>query len=250
MKHAIRGVGFGVVAALTCATAGAYQIEAGGAYIDYDGDDSELGVFGQYHFAPVDTSGVPLGEAGFLRRSSNVFASYSTTDKSDIDTIGLGFEGYFDSFYVGLEVADTDSAAGGTTPWMIKGGYLLQDGVLLGVSYTDADDDVTTAIGLHAKVVQPLAGESAYGLEIDLANIDYDIPGFDDVLAYSLSGDYFVNAALSVGLRYADSDANGSEATIGLGAEMFFVPTLAGFVEYADNDATGSELIVGVRARF
>lgn len=250
MKQVFRGVGFGVVAALTCASAGAYQIEAGGMYVDYDGDDSELGVYGAYHLAPVDTSGVPLGEAGFLRRSSNVFAGYSTTDESEVDTIGLGFEGYFDNFYASFEIADVDAGGDGINPYTVMGGYMPQDGVLFALSYSDADDDLTTAIGVHGKFVQALAGDTAYNLEVDIAQVDFDFAGADDVIAYSVLGDYFLNSALSIGLRYADSDADGSEATIGLGAEMFFIPTLAGFVEYADNDAAGSMMTLGVRARF
>lgn len=246
MKHVIRGVGFGMVAALSCASAGAYQVEATGAYFDFDdANDSALGVMAEYHFAPVDDNGVPRAEAGFLRRSSNIGAFYSTFDEADVDIIGFGGEFYIQDFYASAGLTRTDFAGAESDDLLVEVGLLPMDGVLLSVSYVDEDLANLSTISLNGKMVRPLSGESAVNVEASVGQTD-DV---DDTISYMLRGDFYVNNDLSLGLSYADTDADASEEDIGLHARMFVIPTLSLQIDYQMQEFN-DRFVLGVTGRF
>ena len=71
----------------------------------------------------------------------------------------------------------------------------------------------------------------------------------DDTISYLLRGDFFVNNDLSLGLSYADTDADASEEDIGLHARMFVIPTLSVQIDYQMQEFNDS-FVLGVTGRF
>ncbi len=247
MKHVIRGVGFGVVAALTCASASAYQVEATGSYTDLDDqDDSVLGVQAEYHFQSVDDEGVPRAEAGFLRRSSNIGIGYATADEADVDALSVGGEFFVEDFYAAASFTNIDAGGADGDDIHLELGFLPMDGVLLSASYDDQESlgDIST-ISLNAKMVRPLSGESAFNGEASIGQAD-DV---NDTVLYMVRGDFYLNNDLSLGVSYADTDQSNSNEDIGLHARMFVIPTLSVQIDYQMQDFN-DRIVLGLTGRF
>ncbi len=234
--------------AVVATSASAYQFEGIGSYTDFDAlNDSQLGLLGVYHLAPVDTNDVPLAEAGFLGRSSNVALGYTTFDKADADGLGTLGELYLQNLYFAAQLARESIGGQDATLFGIGAGYLPMPGLRLAVRYFDAGKLLdTTTLSLEAKYVAKLPMGLDFNSEIQLSQVD---TGRDTVIAYDLSGDVFLNHALSAGLSYTDSDQANSDATIGLRGQMFFIPNLAGGLEYlmADN---ADRIVLTLTGRF
>lgn len=256
MKRALLSSAFGMVAGMAMtANVSAYQIEAGGVYIDYDDlDDSALGLSGTYYFAPVDDSGIPRAEADFLRRASSVTAAYLTLDDADADVLAAGVEAYMESFYFSANFSRADFGSNNENGFGAELGFLPAEGVRLSVSYTGEDyvDYLdpslalgVSSIGLKGKMVRPLNGSQAFNIEGGIAQID----DFDDTIVYQLGGDFYVNHDLSFGLRYTDSDQSNSNEDITLRARMFFIPTVSARIEYSMQDFN-DRILLGISGRF
>ena len=246
MKQVICGVSAGVAALLCATSASAFQFEGTGTYIDFDDrNDSVLGIEGVYHFNPVDDSGVPLAEAGFLRRSSNVSVGYATFDEADVDILGFQIEAYMQDLYLSAGLARTDFGIAESDDLALELGFLPSDGVRLSVAYENEDLADISTIFLRAKVVKPLAGQSAFNLQAGIGQAD----DTDDTVVYNVQGDYYVNQAFSLGLEYEDTDQSSSNEEITVRARMFFLPTVSGQIEYTSQDFD-DRIAVGVTGRF
>lgn len=225
-----------------------YQFEGGLSYFDISPDvgssDSAFGLDLAWYLEPVRTSGLPLAEAAFYTRASNVAFSWVTFDKADFDILNIGGEFYIDRLYL---AADYIRFSNGATSddFAIGVGYVPVDGLRLAARYVFADlgDDAFT---LEAKYLAPLAGGTAFGLEAIGEFVDDDA----DTMSFSLAGDYYLNPSLSLGARliYTDDDF-GSDTAWGLGAKYFFTPVFSGEIEYVNSDFVDT---IGIRfaARF
>lgn len=217
-----------------------YQMEAGFNYVDLSVDtfsDSGIGVDFTYYLETVSTQAKPLAEAAFLGRNSNLGASYLTYDELDVDTLTLSGEFWFEDIYVNADYASSDDA----DDVSLNLGYMFKDGLLGYVGIIDADGVEETTLLLGTKYVAPM-GESYIAFEGELLTNDGD-----NII--SLSGDYFINNALSVGARMAESDVEGVETTWGLGANYFIQPNISAGIEYTTQDELDI-VMLRVAARF
>lgn len=226
-------------------SASAYQFEASGIYIDFDDqNDSVLGVTGEYHFLPVKTKDMPLAEAAFLGRSSNLGVFYYTWDTADIDVMGVDGEAYIQDFYLAANVSRTDNAGADTDDFGLEVGFVPVDGLLFTAGYND-NDQTDDSIGLAIKWVNALQGEMASNIEVAVQQAD-DV---NDTITYSLAGDLYVNRMMSFGLGYEDTDQSNSNEDIELRARMFVIPTLSVQLSYFSQD-TNDRIMLGLTGRF
>ncbi len=243
MKQAYMAAAVAAAFATFGAQAQDYQMEGGLQYAHVDADGSTDSIYGAdftFHLKQVSTSGRPLAEAAFLGRSSNLGLSYATVDKADVDALNGSGEFYFGDFYGAVDVTQASIGSDDSTDFAIRAGFLPMDGLLLTVGYEDYDLADLTAISLGAKYVVLLNDGMALNLEGDVKQYDDQ----DDTIEYTLLADYYLNNALSFGVRFNDSDASGSDATVGVGAKYFFTPVISGEIEYANQDKTDT---IGVR---
>ncbi len=218
------------------ANAGSYQFEGGLVYVDVDAgffSDSALGIDGTFHFDPVDSAGLPLAEAPFMRRASNVSASYITTDESEVDTLSGGIELFLEQVYLAAEV---DSVSNGidSTDLSARAGLFIADHTLLYLGYANEDAADLTALSLGLKSVTKMVGDTALNIELELAKFDDD----DDTLVLSGLIDYHFNPMFSAGVRIIESDADNDDTAVGVGARFFFTETVSGEIEYLTQDET------------
>lgn len=249
MKKTLLAAAVAALALSPAAMAQNYQMEAGLTYTNIDPDtagaekDSAIALDFKYHFEQVETMDRPLNEAAFLGHNSNVSLKYKTVDKAKEDVISLGAEAWFEAFYaaVGVDMNQPD-VGDDTTDIDVKLGYMLQDNWRVHLSYniTEADDstsDDVKNIGIGTKYVAQLDGGTALNLEAGLAKADDD----DDTLSYDLAADYYFTQAISAGLSYGDSDADDTEATIGINGKYFVTPLIsleAGYTTTKDDEDT------------
>lgn len=251
MKKSVYAWGAGAVTSLVVATsASAYQYEATGLYTDFDDlNDSALSIGGASHFMPVDTSGLPLAEAAFLRRSSEVNLRYTTFDDADIDQIGIGGEAYMQNYYLAAGLTRTEFGNTDSDEISIEVGFFPADGVRISLGYDD-DDGGDSELSLNAKLVEQMSGESAYNVEARIAQADDPA----DTVSYAIDWDLYVSRVLSFGLGYADTDRSGSNEEIELRASMFVIPDLGLHIAYTTQDtgagAVGDRITLGVTGRF
>ena len=225
-----------------------YDFEAGLSYINFDPDvgrsDSAIALDLAWYWDGVRTVGLPLQEAAFINRASNINFGYLTFDRADFDETSLGAEYYVDRLYL---AADYIRSSNGDTfhDFVLGIGYVPMDGFRLAARYVIVDEG-DDAFAFEAKYVGLLAGGTAWGIEGSLEFVDDDF----DTTFFNLSGDYYFTPELSAGLRFSYLDDDfGSDSGWGIGAKFFFTPTISGEIEYFDDDFVET---IGVRfaARF
>ncbi|UTA48912.1 putative porin [Simiduia sp. 21SJ11W-1] len=213
------------------AVAGAqdYQLEVEAGYVtDTESDIDAINVGGTFHWRQVSTAGSPLAEAAFLDRVGGVSVDYLRidTDFGDFDAWSLEADHYFDS---GLYLA-----ARGTFPdegddtWGASVGFVATEGLLLVLDADDNGDDIDYTG--RAKYVGKLAGDTAWGLDVAIA---------DEV--YGVGANYFFSAAFLIGADitlYDEADAT----TLGLEAKYFFTPRFWGSANYNTDVAGDADL--------
>lgn len=167
--------------------------------------------------------------------ASNLSLAYTAIDKADFDVLAGVAEFYLGDFYL-AGGATHFSNGGDSTDFNIAAGSLPMDGLLVKIGYADFDATSDSAVSVGAKYVKQLANGTAFNVEGDIVLYDDDA----DTREYLLSGDYYINNAVSIGLRYADSTVSGADATFGAGARYFFTPAFSGELEYTTNDDVDS----------
>jgi len=215
-----------------------YQMEAGLSYVDFDGDETVIGLDFTYHFETVSTNGRPLAESAFLGRNSNVSATYATFDEADVDAFSVGVEYWFDDIYTSAEYTDID----GDGDYELRLGYMLDDGFLVYLGLNDGDSYVDKSDLVFGTKYVAKMGDNFVNLQAELTTNDGD--NFVD-----LTADYFFTNEFSAGIRVSESDLDGDKTEFGIGARYFFTPTISGEVEYSTKDSADT---IGLRvaARF
>ena len=237
-------LGFAVAMSLSSsALAGSYQAQLSGGLglVNVDGADNAtiLGVAGEAYFAPVDTSGKPLGEAAFLTRASNVDASlaFINSDDYDVSRSNIGVEVYIPNsiVYLGADYTRVDSDAADYSSWSITGGVTPIKGLLVTTTYVE---DSGYDLNVAAKYVVPLSGDQAvsfFGSFVD-----------DDSNTIAAGFDFYFNRNFNLGLELVDS---GSDTSYTFSGDYFFSESL--FVgAYLTNDDVADEIGVDVGMRF
>ncbi len=249
MKKTAFALAFAAAAGFgTAAQAQDYQFELEAGYSDFE-NDSALDFGGTYFFDRVATAGHPLAEAAFLQRASNMSLGYITYDDSDIDSIGVRGEFYFDQLYLrgGYQTEDFNGTDVDTLSARV--GWVLSEGFRIagGLERVDVDApgvDTRNDLVLEAKYVAKLGAGAAFNLAGSVTFVDDPID--DEVFAFE--GDYYFNPAFSLGaqLSFADNDDNW-----GVRTRYFITPAIAGQFEYfTENDGDDDAFRLSLALRF
>lgn len=237
-------------------TAHAYQAEINAGYentdFDHVGDLDTLFINGKYYLNPVATQNLPLAEAAFLNKASNVGAGYANASgdgDADIDVYGVTGEFYVPGtqFYASASLNRTDFIGDKNTGYAIEGGYLPFDGLLVAVGVAKENVDPVqvanygfvanvanavsvgddTAVSLRAKYVTQIGGYYT-----NFEGLSY----IGDETTYRLGADLYIDPTLSVGVSLADSTAEGSDAIFNLRAQKFINSQIAVGANYTAAD--------------
>lgn len=204
-----------------------YQFEVGSDYIsgdkfglDYDG----FGLSAQVHLDKVDTSKGPLGEAGFLAKSSFAGVAWATAkadlpgaDSVDVMAIGGRFV-TADNIIIEADYSDLED----DSFYAVGVGSYISENMDLVASYQTFDkaDQSVFALDLHG--LNQLKGEASVAFDLGLAYSDF--PGSS---AYSINAgaDYYLNNALSIGAgAQVVSYDNANTSAISVRADFFATP--------------------------
>lgn len=273
------------IAALSISAAQAYQVELNGSatynHTDVPGGNADTyglgspeffgvpalgtpstpGLQGTYYFNQVNDRNGPLAEAAFTQRASNVNASYSYANNSDLET-------HINSFNAGGEfyVPNSDfyaSASIGRNFTKIKGfkqvgvtGYTAEVGLLpinnllvaVGVAGLDTANENETDPTIRAKYLTKLNNNDV--------NIEGNVRVGDGFNMYGISGDYYLDRTLSIGASYNLTTVDNEDDiySVGLNARKFIAQNISvqGGVNFgkAVGNADNFGLMVGGTYRF
>ncbi|MGD8175705.1 putative porin [Marinimicrobium sp. ARAG 43.8] len=216
------------------AVAAPYQAEVGASYTDVEHGDGAFGMYGEFHFNPVQTRNHPLAEAAFLERSTNVYAAAA----DDFDALTVGGELYIPDtmFYVGARISRWDYGNDDDTTVYATLGLTPIDGLLVTTEFSDDGYDANIA----AKYVTSLGGGNFINLEGQYYDGDYD----DYV---SVGADFYFDRTWSVGAAATD---NFGDDQFTLRTEKFFTEYVSGRLAYTDSDFAGDTFTIGAAVRF
>lgn len=242
-----------LVAAIGIAASGfvladSYQAEVNATAIRFDTDGisskyESYGLGGSYYFNAVKTDNLPLAEAAYLGKNSNVFAGYSYTEGTaytpKTNSYGAGVEVYIPEnfLYIKAGVARNSYEGDKDSDWFTTVGITPIDGLLITTSYQhDAGYDAN----IQAKYVTDIGNGQFINVEASLADTDY-------AGTYkSIGGDFFIDRTFSVGAVIGDDD-RGSSYTVR--TRKFFSEQFSGELSYSDNDF-GNAVSLGASVRF
>lgn len=235
------------IAASGVAIADAYQSEVGATAARWDNDGinssvNSYGVNGKYYFNLVKTDNLPLAEAAYLGKNSNVFAdfsrNYSKGYLADSKVLSGGVEVYMPEnfLYVKIDAAhysydhDSDNMAIATI------GLTPLDGLLVTTSW---DSDESYHANIAAKYVTAIGSGQFINVEASLADTDFGT-------YKSIGGDFYLDNTFSVGAEISDDDL-GTDYTVR--TRKFFSEQFSGELSYTDSDL-GNEVAIGASYRF
>lgn len=219
-----------------------YRFEVRGAFdrdstgSDSFGDVDILQVNADWYFAPVSTEGVPLAEAAFLGRASNLNVSAARIDilSTDLTALGAKVEYYIPNsiFFasVGVSRNQTLLALNSSmvvreydTTWFGTLGVTPLDGLLVTTNFDEDGYDPN----LTARYVGKLPNAHYYAGSVSVVD-----PDLDDV-SLGVDFDYFFDDSTSVGAGYADGPDR-----LEVRAERFFASNWAAGVSVHTADGS------------
>lgn len=197
-------LGMAVSLALTSgAFAGDYDFEVRGgiANLDPDYGDSieQYGAGGTVYFNTVNTDKVPLAEAAFLNRTSNIYGdiSYAENTGNDVTRTNLGVEVFVPNtiLYGAFNYNMIDASGEDQDAWSAKLGITPIEGLLL---TTSTVEDVDYDPNIQAKYVMGLGGDQTLNLH---GALNFS----DSTTFYSAGMDYYFTTHTSLGFDYSDT---------------------------------------------
>lgn len=223
-----------------------YQYDVGAEVVrtDLDGLNSETnkyGLTGAYYFDAVKTSNVPLAEAAFLGKNSNVHAGVSNLSRPgpNLNSYEVGAEFFIPENFLYVDAGVKQARTKGNTDndWYTTLGLTPIDGLLVTTSY--AHDEGYDA-NIRAKYVAPLLGAGEF------INVEAAFRDGDGYTYKELAGDYYLDTTFSVGgiIRNAHSDTS-----FGVRARKFFTEEISADASYEDTP-DGNVVTVGANIRF
>ncbi|ENX33026.1 hypothetical protein F889_02957 [Acinetobacter colistiniresistens] len=272
-----------LVSACFAINAHAYQTEANGAYEHINMDDGKGNsavISGKYYFNPVQTRNVPLAEAAFLDKASNIGGGYAYSKLKDDQEFGdlqfnmLGLQGEFyvpnTQFYLSgalhrTNVKATINGIGSDSKksdgYNLEAGFLPISGLLLAVGVADLSDSLnpvqvaqygfTNALS-NAAIVSGENDDTAVSLRAKyVAQIGGYYTNFEalsyigDETTYRLGADLYLDPTLNVGVSFADSTAKDSDSVFNIHAQKFFTPQFALGVGYTTTDGVDAFALNG-----
>ncbi|RYY73188.1 MAG: putative porin [Gammaproteobacteria bacterium] len=239
------------VAALGLAVSGftvadSYQTEISGGFarFDIDGEDKldTYNLRGVYHFKAVDTTNLPLAEASYLGKNSNVFADVIDIPKQDgmpsVQYYQVGAEFYIPEnfLYVKGGVARTTTKGYRDNDWFTSIGITPIEGLLL---TTDYYHDEGYDANIHAKYVTDIGNGQ-------FVNVEAGIADEDEGTAITVGGDYYIDRTFSIGAEVSDAD---DDTSYTVRSRKFFTENFSGKVSYTDSD-NENVINLGLAVRF
>lgn len=227
-----------------------YQVELGGKVYRFKDDDNfgsndKFHVYeadGAYYFNQVSTENVPLAEAAYLGKNTNIFARLSHVPEQNgapsLNTTIVGGELYIpESFlYVQAGVARTTSDHYTDNDWFTSVGITPIDGLLISTSYShDAGYDAN----LHGKYVTAI-GNDQY------INVEAEVTDDDDGTIKAIGGDFYFDKTFSVG---AAVQSQHSDNAYTIRTRKFFTEKFSGELSYTDYPE-GNMIMGGLSVRF
>jgi hypothetical protein len=244
-----------IVAACVLVTSGVvmadpYQVELGAKVLRFK-DDSTLGgsdklheyeIDGAYYFNQVSTNNVPLAEAAYLGKNTNIFANlYDVPQQHNISgshTAVVGGELYIpESFlYVQAGVIRTTAKHYTDNDWFTSVGITPIDGLLITTQYShDSGYDAN----IHGKYVTAI-GNDQY------INVEAEITDADDGTIKAIGGDFYFDSTFSVG---ATISSQHSDNAYTIRTRKFFTEKFSGELSYTDYP-DGNMIMGGLSVRF
>jgi len=231
----------------TLASAESYQadVQLVAQRTDNDGVNSaqkEYALVGQYFFNAVRTDNLPLAEAAYLGKNSNVFAGIDHIPKqngrSDAQTYTAGAAFFIPEnfLYVMAGGSHIDGSGFSDNDWFTTVGVTPIDGLLVTTTYSHEEG---YDANIHAKYVTTI-GDQFINLEAGVTNGDKNTE-------YDIGGDFYFDRTFSVGAEYSDTDDFGESYTIR--TTKFFTENISGTLSYTDSDDDNTTLL-GVSFRF
>ena len=228
------------------AIADSYQSQVGARAWrgDFDGVSSKTNVYGiagAYYFDAVKTTNVPLAEAAFLGKNSDVHAQAVHTSQPgpDVNNYDVGAEFFIpESFlYVDAGVQQSKIKGGRTdNDWYTSVGITPIDGLLVSTSYAH---DEGYDPNIKAKYVTALgAGE--------FINVEAQYVDGDNYTYKSVGADYYFDNTFSVGGELSNIYSDNSYT---VRTRKFFTEAFSGDLAYTDAP-DGNIISAGVSVRF
>lgn len=233
--------------ALSAGLANAYQAEIGVSYnhLDYDNsyynEEAEGTTYqldGTYYLKPVEVKNLPLNEAAFLNRVSNINAKVSHSDHEaswyewDSTDYHLGFE-YFmpnSNFYananLGYSKEDDDwNYDYSETRYSAELGYLATPGLLLAIGAAGYDGDYDYNELDPTFRVKYVTQAGKYDV-----NFEAKVTGGEDT-SFNVGTDVYLDKTLSIGAAYHDGGElayNSYDIDVfTIRAKKFFTPSIS-----------------------
>ncbi len=238
-------VAIGALIISSAAVADSYQVdlEALASHTKFDGLESKkntYGIGGAYYFNAVSTANVPLAEAAFLGKNSNVYADISRTSligqHSTSSAVGAEFYIPENFLYVDAGVTRIASKYFTDNDWYTSVGITPIDGLRVSTTYYhDNGYDANVA----AKYVMAIGGENFINLEASLVDADAG-------LIKKIGGDFYFDTTLSVGGAVSQQHSDNSYT---VRTRKFFTEQISGELSYEDAPDENI-LMAGVSVRF
>lgn len=208
----------------------------------YSSDTNDYMLEGAYYFDAVKTTNLPLAEAAYLNKSSNVFASvYDRPEQHhnrSLQSFALGAEVYIPEnfLYVKAGVVRRSSNYSDRDDWFTAVGVTPIDGLLLTTEYFhDAGYDAN----IHAKYVTDIGSGQFINLEAAYTDADSGSQ-------IELGGDFYFDNTFSVGALVSDYDW-GTDYTVR--TRKFFTESFSADLAYTDAEQ-GNIVTLGANLRF
>ncbi len=212
------------------AVADSYQVdlEALASHTKLDGFDSKVktyGVGGAYYFNPVSTLNVPLAEAAFLGKSSNVYggAFRSSWSGADFNTYLVGAEFYIPEnfLYVDAGVSRMTGKNYTDNDWYTSVGITPIDGLRVTTKYFH---DEGYDANISAKYVMGIGGDNFINLEASVMDADAGT-------IKEIGGDFYIDTTFSIGGAISQQH---SDNTYTVRTRKFFNEQISGELSYED----------------
>jgi hypothetical protein len=229
------------------ASADAYQSEVGASVARWnlDGLNSSSNNYefnGKYYFNLVRTDNLPLAEAAYLGKNSNVFAAfgrnYGHGYSGDSKIYSGGVEVYIPEnfLYLKVDAAHSNYSDSSDNNAITTIGLTPLDGLRVTTSW---DSDESYHANIAAKYVTAIGGGQFINLEASVADTNFGT-------YKSIGGDFYFDNTFSVGAQVSDDDMG---TNYSIRTRKFFSEQFSGELSYADT-SLGNEVAVGVSFRF
>lgn len=246
MKFTLLVAALGVIAS-GFAVADTYQVDLGASAHRIEKDKSNntaeaYNLEGSYYFKAVETNNLPLAEAAYLGKNSNIFAGFDLKPTQNRmpnqKKYVVGAEFYIPESFLYVSAGGSRYSVNHEHDhdWFTTVGVTPIDGLLLTTSY---NHDRGYDANMHAKYVTSIGSGQFINLEAGLADSEFGT-------YTSVGGDFYIDNTFSVGGNISDDDM-GTEYT--LRTTKFFTEQLSANLAFTDTEE-GNEVVVGASFRF